>query len=75
MKYTKNIEHKVNVRPYETITIGASIDWDDDDASWEELDDIDIILDSLIARDLHRAKDIANSDSYLHDWLEDEVVA
>jgi hypothetical protein len=68
MKYTKHVEHKINVRPYETVTIGASIDWDKED----DLDnsyDVDYLLHSLIKDDLVKAKNVSDNGSYIHDWV------
>ena len=66
MKYSKHVEHKINVRPYETVTIGASVDWNEEDDF--SAGDIDELLHSLIQDDLVQAKNVAENGSYIHDW-------
>lgn len=70
MIYTKHIEHKINVRPYETITIGASIEWDDHDYvdDPEIGENPDLVLQRLLEKDLQQAQDLAHEDSYIHEW-------
>ena len=66
MKYSKHIEHNVHVRPYETVTIGASVDWNEEDDF--SAGDIDDLLTSLIQDDLVQAKNVSDNGSYIHDW-------
>ena len=74
MRYTKHIEHKINMGPYETLTIGASIDWEDGDFTvGTDPEDPDVILSSLVKKELSKAEASSQADSYIHDWVLNDV--
>jgi hypothetical protein len=70
MKITKTVQHRVNMGPYESVLVGATVELEVPEGGTNEdtLDEVDQTIADAVEPELRKVRRIASDDSYIHDY-------
>jgi hypothetical protein len=65
----RSIEHRINLGDYESVTFSSAVETDCEEGQEEQaLDNLSLVLVDAMSDHIRKAKRLAPSESYIHDW-------